>query len=123
MQFAVGNCKGIRIPGTTDNTHRNTRLSFYAADNWRVRANVSVNIGLRYQLDTHPLNNDLPKPDIARTLLPRGTEPTPITRTILRRRSALPGTRCGTARRPFAPELASFMPCGFRTCLRMNAPN
>ena len=78
VQFAVGNCKGIRIPGTADNTHRNTRYSFYVGDNWRVRTNVAVNIGMRYEFDTHPLNNDLPKPDLARTLLPRGIEPTPI---------------------------------------------
>ena len=78
VQFAVGNCKGIRIPGTPDDTHRNTRFSFYAADNWRLRSNFSLNLGLRYELDTHPINNDLPKPDLAAPLLPRGTAPTPI---------------------------------------------
>jgi hypothetical protein len=78
VQFAVGNCKGIRIPGTPDDTHRNTRLSFYVGDNWRVLSNLNINLGLRYEVDTHPLNNDLPKPDLAKTLLPRGTEPTPI---------------------------------------------
>jgi hypothetical protein len=78
VQFAVGNCKGIRIPGTPDNTHRNTRVSFYGADNWRVRRNFTINLGLRYEVDTHPLNNDLPKPDLAKPLLPRGTAPTPI---------------------------------------------
>jgi hypothetical protein len=78
VQFAVGNCKGIRIPGTPDNTHRNTRLSFYGGDNWRVLSNLNVTLGLRYEVDTHPLNNDLPKPDLAKTLLPRGTAPTPI---------------------------------------------
>lgn len=78
VQFAVGNCKGIRIPGTSDNTHRNTRFSFYAGDNWRILSNLNINLGLRYEVDTHPLNNDLPKPDLARTILPRGTAPTPI---------------------------------------------
>jgi len=78
VQFAVGNCKGIRIPGTPDNSHRNTRLSFYGADNWRLLPNLSLNLGLRYAVDTHPINNDLPKPDLARPLLPRGTDPTPI---------------------------------------------
>ncbi len=78
VQFAVGNCKGIRIPGTSDNTHRNTRFSFYAADNWRLASNLSLNLGIRYEVDTHPLNNDLAKPDLAKTLLPRGTDPTPI---------------------------------------------
>jgi hypothetical protein len=78
VQFAVGNCKGIRIPGTPDDTHRNTRFSFYGSDNWRLASNFTVSAGLRYELDTHPINNDLPKPDLARTLLPRGTEPSPI---------------------------------------------
>src|SRR5262245_54110814 len=78
VQFAVGNCKGIRIPGTPDNTHRNTRISFYGSDNWRVLPNLSLTLGLRYEVDTHPINNDLPKPDLARPLLPRGTAPTPI---------------------------------------------
>ena len=78
VQFAVGNCKGIRIPGTPDNTHRNTRFSFYGGDNWRLRSNLSLNLGLRYEVDTHPLNNDLPKPDLVAPLLPRGTAPTPI---------------------------------------------
>jgi hypothetical protein len=78
VQFALGNCKGIRIPGTPDNTHRNTRISFYLGDNWRVLPNFTLNLGLRYEVDTHPLNNDLPKPDLAKPLLPRGTEPTPI---------------------------------------------
>ena len=76
--FSVGNCNGIRIPGTPDNSHRNTRFSFYGADNWRVLSNFTVNLGVRYEVDTHPLNNDLPKPDLAKTLLPRGTEATPI---------------------------------------------
>lgn len=78
VQFSVGNCNGIRIPGTPDDTHRNTRLSFYGADNWRIRSNFTLNIGVRYEVDTHPLNNDLPKPDLAKPLLPRGTDPTPI---------------------------------------------
>ncbi len=30
--FTIGNCNGIRIPGTPDNTHRNTRFSFYLAE-------------------------------------------------------------------------------------------
>jgi hypothetical protein len=78
VQFSVGNCKRIRIPGTPDDTHRNTRFSFYGADNWRLLSNLSANVGLRYEVDTHPINNDLPKPDLASTLLPRGTAPTPI---------------------------------------------
>src|SRR5262249_14676962 len=74
----VGNKNGKRIPGTPDNSHRNTRISWYAQDSWRLRPNFTLNYGLRYEVDTHPLNNDLDKPDLARTVLPRGTAPTPI---------------------------------------------
>jgi len=74
----VGNKKGIRIPGTDDNSHRNTRTSFYGEDTWRVLPNLTLTYGLRYQIDSHPLNNDLGKPDLANTILPRGVEPTPI---------------------------------------------
>src|SRR5262249_48942632 len=76
--LSLGNCKGIRIPRTPDNSHRNTRISFYGADNWRVASYFTVTLGLRYEVDTHPINNDLPKPDLAKPLLPRGTAPTPI---------------------------------------------
>jgi hypothetical protein len=80
ISFGIGNCNGKRIPGTPDNTHRNTRLSFYATDNWRMSRTFTLNLGLRYEVDTHPLNNDLPKPDIARPLLPRGTDATSLDR-------------------------------------------
>ncbi len=78
VSAVIGNCNGIRIPGTPDNTHRNTRLSGYAQDTWRLRQNLTVNAGLRYEVDTHPLNNDLNKPAILSTILPNGTAPTPI---------------------------------------------
>lgn len=74
----IGNCNGRRIPGTPDNSHRNTRYSWYAEDTWRLRPNFTANYGLRYEVDTHPLNNDLNKPSIVSTILPRGTAPTPI---------------------------------------------
>lgn len=78
VDFSIGNRNGRRIPGTPDNAHYNTRVSWYAGDTWRARKNVTLNFGIRHEVDTHPLNNDLPKPDIARPLLPRGTAPTPI---------------------------------------------
>lgn len=77
VSVVLGNKKGIRIPGTDDNTHRNTRTSFYGEDSWRIRPNLTLNYGLRYQIDSHPLNNDLNKPVTAGPILPRGTEPTP----------------------------------------------
>ena len=78
IQVVVGNKNGKRIPGTPDNSHRNTRVSGYAQDSWRMRPNFTLNYGVRYEVDTHPLNNDLNKPDLARTVLPRGIAPTPI---------------------------------------------
>src|SRR5262249_34821313 len=78
INVTFGNKKGIRIPGTDDNSHRNTRTSFFGQDTWRVLPNLTLNYGLRYQIDSHPLDNDLGKPNLAKTILPRGVEPTPI---------------------------------------------
>jgi hypothetical protein len=78
VQVVVGNKNGKRIPGTPDNSHRNTRLSGYVHDSWRMRPNFTLNYGVRYEADTHPLNNDLNKPDLAKTFLAGGTAPTPI---------------------------------------------
>ena len=78
VNFTLGNKNGKRIPGTPDNAHRNTRTSLYAEDTWRIRPNFTLSYGARYEIDSHPLNNDLNKPSLARTILPRGTDPTPI---------------------------------------------
>lgn len=78
INFTFGNKKGIRIPGTPDNSHRNTRTSFYAEDTWRLLTNLTLNLGARYQIDSHPLDNDLDKPTIVRPILPKGTATTPI---------------------------------------------
>ena len=78
IQFTVGNCNGIRVPGTPDNAHHNTRLSFYGGDSWRVSPRLTLSVGLHYEYDTHPLNNDLPKPDLVKTLLPNGTAATAV---------------------------------------------
>ncbi len=78
INVVVGNKKGIRIPGTDDNAHRNTRISGYLEDSWRLRPNMMVNYGVRYEVDTHPLDNDLKKPALVGPILPNGTEATPI---------------------------------------------
>ena len=78
VSFTIGNRKGIRIPGTPDNTHRNTRFSGYVQDAWRIRPSFTVSAGIRYEVDTHPINNDLPKPELLSTVLARGSKPTPI---------------------------------------------
>jgi Carboxypeptidase regulatory-like domain len=78
INTTLGNKNGKRIPGTPDNAHRNTRFSGYAEDTWRLRNNLTFNLGLRYEIDTHPLNNDLDKASLVGPILPHGTDPTPI---------------------------------------------
>jgi hypothetical protein len=78
INVTLGNKNGKRIPGTPDNSHRNTRISGYAEDSWRIQPNITLNYGVRYQVDTHPINNDLDKPALVGPLLPDGTAPTPI---------------------------------------------
>jgi hypothetical protein len=78
INTTLGNKNGKRIPGTPDNSHRNTRISGYAEDSWRIRSNLMLNFGARYEIDTHPLNNDLDKPSLVSPILPHGTAPTPI---------------------------------------------
>ena len=78
INTTLGNKNGKRIPGTDDNSHRNTRISGYVEDSWRMRPNLMLNYGARYQVDTHPLNNDLDKPALVAPILPDGTAATPI---------------------------------------------
>ena len=80
INVTLGNKNGKRIPGTPDNAHRNTRFSGYVEDTWRVRPNLMLSYGARYEVDSHPLNNDLEKPSIVGVLLPHGTDPTPVDR-------------------------------------------
>ena len=80
INVTLGNKNGKRIPGTSDNAHRNTRISGYVEDSWRVRPNLMVSYGARYEVDTHPLNNDLDKPALVGPILPDGTASTPIDR-------------------------------------------
>ena len=78
INTTLGNKNGKRIPGTPDNSHRNTRISGYAEDSWRIQPNLMLNYGFRYEVDTHPLNNDLDKPALVGPILPDGTAATPI---------------------------------------------
>ena len=78
INTTLGNKNGKRIPGHPDNSHRNTRISGYAEDTWRIQPNLMLNYGFRYEVDTHPLNNDLDKPALVGPILPDGTAATPI---------------------------------------------
>jgi hypothetical protein len=83
VNVVIGNKNGKRIPGTPDNAHHNTRISGYVEDTWRMLPSLTLNYGARYEIDTHPLNNDLDKPSLAAPILPHGTDPTPINRNNL----------------------------------------
>ena len=78
VSIVIGNKKGIRLPATPDNSYRNTRYSAYAEDQWRVRPNITLALGVRYEVDTHPVDNDLMKPQIVAPLIAHGTEATPL---------------------------------------------
>ncbi len=81
INVTLGNKNGKRIPGTPDNAHRNTRISGLRGGHAGAsRPNLTVNYGARYEVDTHPLNNDLDKPALVGPILPDGTAPTPIDR-------------------------------------------
>ncbi len=38
----------------------NTRYAWYVGDSWRARPNLTINYGVRYELDTGQVNDDLP---------------------------------------------------------------
>jgi outer membrane receptor protein involved in Fe transport len=69
-QYGVGN------PRVTSN---NTQIGFYAQDDWQVDDRLTVNLGLRWDLETNPFNNDFKTPpgvraaaiDLAARVAPR----------------------------------------------------
>ena len=85
-----------------------------------------INYGVRYEVDTHPLDNDLDKPALVAPLLPNGTAPTPIDKNNVRRTPGSRGIRGRTARPRSAPAPASTTPCASaissRTSARSIAP-
>jgi hypothetical protein len=56
-QFGVGN------PSVTSN---NTQIGLYAQDDWQINPQLTVNVGLRWDIETNPLNNDYTTPDDVR---------------------------------------------------------
>jgi len=52
-QFGVGN------PRVTSS---NTQIGLYAQDDWRVDPRLTLNLGLRWDIETNPLNNDYKTP-------------------------------------------------------------
>ena len=82
FSFAViGNGKGsfseIANQGRDLGGINNTRVAFYAADSWRVNSHLNLNFGVRWQVDTGQVNDDLPLPQELSTILgPDGVKPT-----------------------------------------------
>jgi outer membrane receptor protein involved in Fe transport len=56
-QFGVGN------PRVTSS---NTQIGLYAQDDWQVDDRLMLNLGLRWDIETNPLNNDFRTPDDVR---------------------------------------------------------
>jgi outer membrane receptor protein involved in Fe transport len=56
-QFGVGN------PSVTSS---NTQIGLYAQDDWAIDDRLTVNVGLRWDLETNPFNNDFRTPDSVR---------------------------------------------------------
>jgi TonB-dependent receptor-like protein/carboxypeptidase family protein len=56
-QFGVGN------PRVATN---NTQIGLYAQDDWQVDDRLTLNLGLRWDLETNPFNNDFKTPDNVR---------------------------------------------------------
>jgi hypothetical protein len=56
-QFGVGN------PKVTSN---NTQIGLYGQDDWQVDDRLTLNLGLRWDIETNPFNNDFKTPDSVR---------------------------------------------------------
>lgn len=56
-QFGVGNPKV---------TSSNTQIGLYAQDDWQVDDRLTLNLGLRWDIETNPFNNDFRTPDNVR---------------------------------------------------------
>lgn len=48
---------------------QNTIYGFFIQDDWEVNDNLTLNLGIRYDYETNPLNNDYVTPDAARRAL------------------------------------------------------
>ncbi|HEX2687801.1 MAG TPA: TonB-dependent receptor, partial [Kofleriaceae bacterium] len=56
-QFGVGNPRA---------TAANTQIGLYAQDDWQVNHQLTLNLGIRWDIETDPLNNDYKTPDDVR---------------------------------------------------------
>ncbi|HKF57583.1 MAG TPA: carboxypeptidase regulatory-like domain-containing protein [Blastocatellia bacterium] len=49
---------------------QNNRVAWYLADTWKLRPNLTINAGVRYELDPGQVNHDLNRPAILDTVAP-----------------------------------------------------
>jgi hypothetical protein len=61
------------LPFNQDGNTINNRFQFYAGDSWKVRPNLTVNLGLAYRWDSNLWNHDLTRPAVIAPLLEEGT--------------------------------------------------
>lgn len=79
----VGNGRGafseIDNIGRGSGGINNTRLSWYVQDSWRLRPNFTLNLGLKYEVDTGQVNDDLTAPAFLEQVIgPGQSQPTKL---------------------------------------------
>jgi hypothetical protein len=55
--------------GKPDLVANNTQIGLYAQDDWRIDDHLTINAGVRWDVETNPLNNDFRTPDDVRDTL------------------------------------------------------
>lgn len=95
----LGNGQGafteIANQGRSAGGINNTRIAWYVADSWRMTPSLNLNMGVRYELDTGQVNDDLPLPQEFSTLLGAdGVRPTRLDKNNF-------GPQAGFAWQPF----------------------
>ena len=61
------------LPFNDDGNTINNRFQVYAGDSWKIRPNLTVNLGLAYRWDSNLWNHDLSRPAVIAPLLEEGT--------------------------------------------------
>jgi hypothetical protein len=75
ISMGIGN--DILPFASDDSDTRNHRFQPYFNDSWKVRQNLTLNLGLAYRYDTNLWNHDLGHPAVIAPLFGKGTAPSP----------------------------------------------